>query len=59
MAKSKVKYQKLERIVPIPLATLKTSQFPRHVYYENSKAFYQDYLDCIEPEYWMEIPSFK
>ena len=26
---------------------------------ENSKAFYQDHLDCIEPEYWMEIPSFK
>lgn len=26
---------------------------------ENSKAFYQNHLDCIEPEYWMEIPSFK
>ena len=25
---------------------------------DNSKAFYQDHLDCIEPEYWMEIPKF-
>lgn len=26
---------------------------------ENTKGFFKNHLDCIEPEYWMEIPKFK